>query len=297
MTQKELKNEYKDVPEIVNSPIEMKEANEPIHIYDGVIELRLRDTKIKLTGEILFGWFPSPGVRFSGTVKNSTTDLMKSIKSHEKFDLIIGNPPFIRGAIKQYSKYWYIGNQKVKIPQGQIALKFLSESLPYLKNKGLLCLIVKSSGLLYNSTSEEFKKTLFSNFNAIQILAFTALARNKSLWDNSADVATAAIFIKNEKPDINQNILHLTFRRTKATKERIIFEIDDYDLHFVDRKTAIENPFVWKNNLLGGGRIRLLIEKTQKIKSFKFTAMLSINLAIINFSSSFASQYTISLPE
>jgi len=94
MTPKELKNEYKDVPEIVNSPIEMKEANEPIHIYDGVIELRLQDTKIKLTGEILFGWFPSPGVRFSGTVKNSTTDLMRSIKSHEKFDLIINGLKF-----------------------------------------------------------------------------------------------------------------------------------------------------------------------------------------------------------
>jgi len=187
----------------------------------------------------------------------------------KKFDLIIGNPPFIRGAIKQYSKYWVLDNQKVKIPQGQIALKFLSESLPYLNDKGLLCLIVKSSGLLYNSTSEEFKKALFSNFNVIQILDFTALARNKSLWDNDADVATAAIFIKNEKPNINKNILHLTFRRTKAIKEQIIFEIDDYDLHFVDRNTAIENNFIWKNNLLGGGRIRTIMEKMKKIKSFE----------------------------
>jgi len=94
MTQQELENEYKDVPEIVNSPINMKEANETIPVYDGEIELELRDTKIKLTGEILFGWFPSPGVKFSGTVKKSSTDLMKSIKSHEKFDLIIDGLKF-----------------------------------------------------------------------------------------------------------------------------------------------------------------------------------------------------------
>jgi len=178
-----------------------------------------------------------------------------------KFDLIIGNPPFRTGAIKNYSPVWEYKGNKVKIPQGQIALKFLSESIPYLKKKGLLCLIIKSSGLLYNSTSTEYKKVLFSNFNVVQIFDFTALARNKSLWDNEADVASASIFLKNEKPIINNNILHLTFRRTKATRERIVFEIDDYDLHFVDRITAVENQFIWKNNLLGGGRIKNIVSK------------------------------------
>ena len=182
---------------------------------------------------------------------------------NKKFDLVIGNPPFVRGAISNYSNVWELEDKKIKIPQGQIALKFLSESFCFLKNNGLTCLIIKSSGLLYNSTSNDYKKALFSNYNAVQILDFTALARNKSLWDNGADVASAAIFIRNEKPDFSKNILHLTFRRTRATKERIVFEIDDYDLHFVNRQTAINNEFIWKNNLLGGGRIKNLVEKVQ----------------------------------
>ncbi|MBN1971044.1 MAG: N-6 DNA methylase [Candidatus Delongbacteria bacterium] len=193
------------------------------------------------------------------------SDEIKNIK----FDLIIGNPPFNRGAISSYSDVWQYKDKAVKIPQGQIALKFLSEATSYLKEKGLLCLIIKSSGLLYNSTSKDYKKILFSNFNVVQIFDFTALARNKSLWDNGADVASAAIFLKNEKPDVNQNILHLTFRRTKATKERIVFEIDDYDLHFIDRITAIENQYIWKNNLLGGGRIKILVEKVKNIPTLK----------------------------
>jgi len=192
----------------------------------------------------------------------------KSIEN-KKFDLVIGNPPFVRGAISNYSNVWELENKKVKIPQGQIALKFLSESFDFLKDSGLVCLIIKSSGLLYNSTSNEYKKLLFSNFNAVQILDFTALARNKSLWDNGADVASAAIFIKKEKPDFSKNILHLTFRRTKATKERIVFEIDDYDLHFVNRQAAIKNEFIWKNNLLGGGRIKNVVEKVQELSILK----------------------------
>lgn len=189
---------------------------------------------------------------------------------NKKFDLIIGNPPFDTGAIKKYSSSWEYEGEKIKIPQGQIALKFLCDSLTYLKEKGLLCLIIKSSGLLYNSSSVSYKNRLFSKFNVIQILDFTGLARNKSLWDNGADVGAAAIYLRNEKSDPKKNILHLTFRRTKATKERIVFEIDDYDLHFVNRQVAIENNFIWKNNLLGGGRIKSIIEqyKTDTFEQF-----------------------------
>lgn len=191
-----------------------------------------------------------------------------SIKG-KKFDLVIGNPPFVRGAISNYSNKWMLENKSVTIPQGQIALKFLSEAFSYLKEGGLSCLIIKSSGLLYNSTSNDYKKVLFSNYNVVQIFDFTALARNKSLWDNGADVASAAVFVRNEKPDFSKNLLHLTFRRTVATKERIFFEIDDYDFHFINRQIAINNEFVWKNNLLGGGRIRNLVEKVQTLPKLK----------------------------
>lgn len=190
----------------------------------------------------------------------------ESIKN-KKFDLIIGNPPFKRGAVSDYSNKWELEN--ITIPQGQIALKFLAESFSYLKERGLSCLIIKSSGLLYNSTSNDYKKALFSNFNVVQIFDFTALAEGESLWDNGARVGSAAIFVRNEKADFRKNILHLTFRRTIATKERIFFEIDDYDFHFINRQTAISNEFVWKNNLLGGGRIRDLVEKVQVLPKFK----------------------------
>lgn len=188
---------------------------------------------------------------------------------NKKFDLVIGNPPFKRGAISNYTNKWQLENRNVTIPQGQIALKFLAESFSYLKESGLSCLIIKSSGLLYNSTSNDYKRALFSNYNVAQIFDFTALAEGKSLWDNGARVGSAAIFTKNEKPDFSKNLLHLTFRRTIATKERIFFEMDDYDFHFINRQTAINNEFVWKNNLLGGGRIRNLVEKVQILPKLK----------------------------
>ncbi len=186
-----------------------------------------------------------------------------------KFDLVIGNPPFKTGGITNYSNIWKYQQEKVKIPQGQIALKFLSESLPFLKDDGIQCLIIKSSGLLYNSSSEEYKKLLFSKLNVIQIFDFSALSEGKSLWDNGARVGSAAIFLRKSPPDFQKNILHVTFRRTNATKERLVFEIDDYDLHFVNRDTAINSNYIWKTNLLGGGRIKTIIEKSNYFDTFE----------------------------
>lgn len=204
----------------------------------------------------------------SKTIEKQKANFQKI--SSKKYDLIIGNPPFKTGGIKEYKNVWNFRNElKVKIPQGQIALKFLSESLPLLKENGIQCLIIKSSGLLYNSSSEDYKKLLFSRLNVIQIFDFTALAEGKSLWDNGARVGSAAIFLRNTEPDFKKNILHVTFRRTKAIRERIVFEIDDYDLHFVNRNTAINCEYIWKTNLLGGGRIKTVIDKARQLQSLK----------------------------
>lgn len=186
-----------------------------------------------------------------------------------KYSLIIGNPPFNRGAISDYKNTWEYDGQKVNIPQGQIALKFLSETLPFLKENGIQCLIIKSSGLLYNSSSKDYKQLLFSKLNVIQVFDFTALARNKSLWENDADVDSAAIFIRKSLPDIKRNILHVTFRRTKATVERFVFEIDDYDLHYVRRQDAILSNYIWKSNLIGGGRLHNLIQRLSTLKKIR----------------------------
>lgn len=182
-----------------------------------------------------------------------------------KFDLIIGNPPFFRGGkIKNVkNNFWKckIGEYFVEIPSKQIALKFLISSLKFCKDNGIVSLIQKSANLLYNPTSHSFKKALFKSENVLQVLDFTPIYEKNLLWDNGARVAACSIFIKKSPIDYNRNILHALIRPSKQTKERLFFEIDDYDLHFITRNEAIENKFIWKINLLGGGRLVSLVNK------------------------------------
>lgn len=190
-----------------------------------------------------------------------------------EFDLVIGNPPFHRSGNLEGSNghFWEvnISQQSIHIPSKQIALKFLVKSFSFLKPNGLQCLILKSAALLYNPTAISFKKILFSTYDVEEIFDFTALSRNGVLWDNGAEVDTIALFTRNQSPNSFNNILHLTFRRTKSVKERLSFNIDDYDRHFVNRSDAINNEYIWKSNLVGGGRVRIIVDKLKSLPTLK----------------------------
>lgn len=202
--------------------------------------------------------------------------LTKKIYEHQ-FDLVIGNPPFEAKltddgksveAIQKKERGTYLnGSNKhtqIKLPDNQIALLFLEQAIKICKPGKLVCLIEPSGPLLYNTTSFQFRKRLFSNYHIPQIIDFTHISR--VLFGRNGDVATAAIFVKNEKP-LDKGLLHITVRRTKTNKEKIYFELDTYDFHYVSRKLALNDPFIWKANFLGGSRVHQLITRLSSLNT------------------------------
>ena len=63
-----------------------------------------------------------------------------------------------------------------------------------------------------------------------------------------------------------RSILHLTFRRTFSTTQRIGFELDHYDRHRIRQTDAEKSLFIWRINLLGGGR---LVEMSERFASMR----------------------------
>lgn len=193
---------------------------------------------------------------------------------HNYFDWIIGNPPFTSLSSNEYEKYVEklspIYKFSVKIPDNQLALMFLEASNLLLKEKGDLCFIQKSTSLLYNKNSKEFKNSLFSNFHVYQVIDFTLLKNHlfktskrtdliSSSKNKSTSVESCAIFYKKNKVE-DYDTTHIVSRLLKSTKDGLFFEFDYYDFFEITKNQAIKDQDIWRCNLLGGNRLHHLVE-------------------------------------
>lgn len=183
--------------------------------------------------------------------------LIEDIKG--TFDLVIGNPPF-EDKIKNFNEI--ISNFNIEleyhIPRNQIALLFLQQAMKLLKPNGLLSFVMPSGPLLYNNTLD-FRQNFFSRYQVPQIIDLSELRDAGILFEKT--ISTAVIFAYNKKPAIENNILHITIKRTKSTLEKLFFEIDHYDIHNVSQTIAEEELIIWKANLMGGNQLFYLVNR------------------------------------
>ncbi|MCP4137264.1 MAG: N-6 DNA methylase [bacterium] len=192
----------------------------------------------------------------------------------EKFDLVVGNPPFIEYGFRfpEINSLTKSLELKEQVPNNQSSLLFSLLGIKLVKKtNGLLAFILPSGPLLYNNSKKpvNFRKWLFSEYNIPQIIDFTYLSnllfKNKG---NKKNVAVSAFFLENKLPD-EKPIYHITVKKLKSAKERQYFEIDHYDFHKVSKTDALNNIFVWKSNLLGGGRLVPFIKKLSDFPTLK----------------------------
>ncbi|RWX46746.1 N-6 DNA Methylase [Candidatus Electrothrix aarhusensis] len=185
-------------------------------------------------------------------------EVVESEEFNNHFDLVIGNPPFdsrlTTSAARQVEKNQ--AQNRPKLPDTQLALLFLEQSFKVTRKEAAVCLVQPAGPLLYNGKALPFRSYLFEQFAINQVFDFTAL--EGILF--KAKVATAAVIGRN-MPSTADKILHLTFRRTKALKEKLLFELDPYDFHWVSREYVKQKQYIWKTNLLGGGRLHRMLDR------------------------------------
>lgn len=187
---------------------------------------------------------------------------------NNRFDIIVGNPPFLseltltgKKIDKQAQR---LDGSRGSLPDKQAAYLFLEQILATAKNDCRICLI-QPSGFLYNQNAKSFRTALLRKFKIEAILDFTSI---RKLYDG-ADPKTIAVLARPCSPQDDHHITHRTFRRTVSVHERICFELDHYDYHRVSQKVAETDSYVWRVNLLGGGR---LLGISQRLRSMRTLA-------------------------
>jgi type I restriction-modification system DNA methylase subunit len=187
----------------------------------------------------------------------------KAKNSETSFDLIIGNPPFniemdkTRDQVLRKSTLNQLNLNHPNIPYHNFALYFF-ETAALLANH--VCMIIPANVLLYNKATQKYRMQIFKNYTVKKIFDFTHLRRD--LFHRSADTPVVAV-IMDSTPSGHQDIEHYVVKRMVSSEKKIRFEIDYYDRHVVKWNWAMDEArsFVWKTNLLGGGRLFQLISR------------------------------------
>ena len=192
----------------------------------------------------------------------------------ESFDLVIGNPPFNppkgenNKSLAKKNFEDYASKPQFPIHDENLAIYFLDKGIELCKKEtGRINLVLPSGAFLYNNNALSYRSKFLEKNQLKKIYDFTHLS--DVLFHGSADVAVCTPIFANKTPDFQQKLQHIVVQRAKIAEERFTFEIDHYDFHNVTYSEVIENQYIWKANLLGGGRLLRLIDYLSNLRNIE----------------------------
>ncbi|CEG25311.1 Eco57I restriction-modification methylase domain-containing protein [Bacillus sp. B-jedd] len=174
------------------------------------------------------------------------TDFLNYNSSGNKYDLIIGNPPYINKKLlseEQIDSSISIFSEHQLNPRGfnNIWMSFILKSMFMLEQNGTLCFVLPSE-LLQVNYSSELRRYLFDNFSEIKIFLFNELVFEKIQQD-------VIIFIASKK-GVSKSVNYYEIDDLSVIRNKvklIPYSIVDYN-----------SQKKWSNYLLSRSELKLI---------------------------------------
>lgn len=182
--------------------------------------------------------------------------------------VVVGNPPFTstlntESAEASYKQYQ---TKHGSLPDKQLAYLVLHEAMEMVAPGGVLSML-QQYNFLYNQQSLDFRRAFLQRWDVREILDFVSV---RGLFQKGdADTKVLVVLVEAKTAPADRKILHATFRRSGRADAEQGFDIDYYDLHWVQRAVALKSDEVWRANLLGGGRVLSLVSRLKEFQTLR----------------------------
>lgn len=190
-------------------------------------------------------------------------------KTAGKFDLVVGNPPWV-SRLSHHAQA-YIGKRNLPVGDKQIAQAFLWAAPNFCDDGGNVCLVAPSKGLLFNTSAPNraFRRRFFASHKVNLIVNFSALRR--SLFANAIGPAAPVVY-ESVKPDESHRIAYCCPKPWNSPEDGWHYVIEDRDVARIPAAVASAHPFVWKTAMWGGPRDWELVSRLTKLPSLEAVA-------------------------
>lgn len=186
-------------------------------------------------------------------------DACESVLAKDRIGVILGNPPFKSALTTEGAKRVYALRP---VPDKQLAYLFLQESMELLTDGGILSML-QQYNLLYNQGPEEFCRAFFTRWDVREVLDFVSV---EGIFEKG-QTKVLTMVVEAKRPKKGRSVLHATFRRSGRTEAEQGFDIDHYDMHWLQHDLILSNRSVWRCNLVGGGRAIGLVERMREART------------------------------
>lgn len=184
---------------------------------------------------------------------------LKDNAQKKPFDVIVGNPPWKRGAGKNDVFYErYILDKKTQdgkccVGNGEIAQAFLLRSLDFAE-KHTQCALVVTSKIWYNLQSRDFRQYFLREVIVKRVLELAPVRREVFANSNDKAIAPASIVFYNKACgcDTDKNIIeHIALKPSRFFSLFKIFILARRDIQHVQQNRFKEFDWLWKILLYG----------------------------------------------
>ncbi|HEY1352030.1 MAG TPA: N-6 DNA methylase [Ktedonobacteraceae bacterium] len=181
--------------------------------------------------------------------------------SAQKFDRVIGNPPWGRGTLRGLALKWVIDRH---LPTGdkQLVQAFLYRAPHFCAPHGEVAMLAptKSTIIVGRDNHQKFHQKFFSLYSIRAVVNFSALVYE--LFPDSLS-PSVAFFYRSEQPIEQQKLLYATPKPSSLSQSLGTIVVDSADIKFLELEELRSHPALWKIALWGNPRDADFIERLQ----------------------------------